>query len=46
VTAYRGTALAALADPTRWESAREGVGGGDGWPLYLQRFAELFGEAS
>jgi uncharacterized protein YndB with AHSA1/START domain len=23
-----------------WESAREGVGGDDGWPLYLRRFAE------
>jgi uncharacterized protein YndB with AHSA1/START domain len=24
-----------------WEGAREGVRSGDGWPLYLQRFAEL-----
>jgi uncharacterized protein YndB with AHSA1/START domain len=24
-----------------WESARDGVGGEAGWPLYLQRFAEL-----
>ena len=24
-----------------WEGAREGVGGEAGWPLYLQRFAEL-----
>jgi uncharacterized protein YndB with AHSA1/START domain len=24
-----------------WEGLREGVGGPDGWPLYLQRFAEL-----
>jgi uncharacterized protein YndB with AHSA1/START domain len=24
-----------------WEGAREGVGGENGWPLYLQRFAEL-----
>jgi uncharacterized protein YndB with AHSA1/START domain len=24
-----------------WEGAREGVGSADGWPLYLQRFAEL-----
>jgi len=24
-----------------WEGARDGVGTGDGWPLYLQRFAEL-----
>ena len=23
-----------------WESARDGVGSGDGWPLYLKRFAE------
>jgi uncharacterized protein YndB with AHSA1/START domain len=24
-----------------WEAVREGVGGGEGWPLYLQRFAAL-----
>jgi uncharacterized protein YndB with AHSA1/START domain len=24
-----------------WEGMREGVGSGDGWSLYLQRFAEL-----
>lgn len=24
-----------------WESAREGVESGDGWPLYLQRYAAL-----
>jgi uncharacterized protein YndB with AHSA1/START domain len=24
-----------------WEATREGVGGEGGWPLYLQRFAEL-----
>ena len=24
-----------------WESARDGVGGEGGWPLYLQRFTEL-----
>ncbi|MDQ4007772.1 MAG: SRPBCC family protein [Actinomycetota bacterium] len=24
-----------------WESARDGVGGEGGWPLYLQRFAEV-----
>ena len=24
-----------------WEGAREGVGGEGGWPLYLQRFADL-----
>jgi uncharacterized protein YndB with AHSA1/START domain len=25
-----------------WEAVREGVGGEGGWPLYLQRYAELF----
>ena len=25
-----------------WEGLREGVGGGDGWPLYLERFEALF----
>jgi len=25
-----------------WESLREGVNGDAGWPLYLQRYAELF----
>jgi uncharacterized protein YndB with AHSA1/START domain len=25
-----------------WESEREGVAGDQGWPLYLQRFSELF----
>lgn len=24
-----------------WEQEREGVAGADGWPLYLQRFAEV-----
>jgi hypothetical protein len=24
-----------------WESERDGVGGEGGWPLYLQRFADL-----
>jgi uncharacterized protein YndB with AHSA1/START domain len=24
-----------------WEAVREGVDGGDGWPLYLQRFADV-----
>ena len=24
-----------------WESVRDGVAGGQGWPLYLRRFAEL-----
>jgi uncharacterized protein YndB with AHSA1/START domain len=29
-----------------WESVRDGVGGDAGWPLYLQRFADLVaGEA-
>ena len=28
-----------------WEGVREGVGGDDGWPLYLQRFAAVVGEA-
>jgi uncharacterized protein YndB with AHSA1/START domain len=27
-----------------WESVRDGVGGDDGWPLYLQRFAALVRE--
>jgi len=25
-----------------WQSVREGVDSGDGWPLYLQRYSELF----
>jgi uncharacterized protein YndB with AHSA1/START domain len=25
-----------------WEGVRDGVAGDDGWPLYLQRYAELF----
>jgi uncharacterized protein YndB with AHSA1/START domain len=29
-----------------WEGVREGVGGEGGWPLYLQRFAELLAEDS
>jgi len=29
-----------------WEGLREGVGGDDGWPLYLRRFADAVGEAS
>ena len=24
-----------------WESLREGLGGGDGWPIYLQRLADV-----
>jgi uncharacterized protein YndB with AHSA1/START domain len=27
-----------------WEGMREGVGGDQGWPLYLQRFAALLGK--
>jgi uncharacterized protein YndB with AHSA1/START domain len=26
-----------------WEAVREGIDGGQGWPLYLSRFTELFG---
>jgi hypothetical protein len=26
-----------------WRALRDGITGDDGWPLYLQRFAELFG---
>ena len=29
-----------------WEGVREGVDGDAGWPLYLQRYAELFSEGS
>ena len=29
-----------------WESEREGVSGQGGWPLYLQRFADVVAEAS
>jgi uncharacterized protein YndB with AHSA1/START domain len=29
-----------------WEGVREGVDGEQGWPLYLRRYAELFGERS
>jgi uncharacterized protein YndB with AHSA1/START domain len=29
-----------------WESERDGVGGEGGWPLYLQRFADLIAEQS
>ena len=28
-----------------WEGVRDGVGGGDGWPRYLERFAELIAQA-
>jgi uncharacterized protein YndB with AHSA1/START domain len=27
-----------------WEGLREGLGGGDGWPIYLQRLANVLGE--
>jgi uncharacterized protein YndB with AHSA1/START domain len=27
-----------------WETVRDGVGGDDGWPLYLQRFAALIAQ--
>jgi uncharacterized protein YndB with AHSA1/START domain len=29
-----------------WEGTREGVRGDQGWPLYLQRFADVVGEAA
>ena len=29
-----------------WQGVREGVDGDQGWPLYLQRSSELFGERS
>lgn len=29
-----------------WEAVAEGVGHDQGWPLYLSRFASLFGEGS
>jgi uncharacterized protein YndB with AHSA1/START domain len=29
---------------TGWEGIRDGVGGDQGWPLYLRRYAELFEE--
>jgi hypothetical protein len=28
-----------------WRSLSDGIAGDDGWPLFLQRFAELFGTA-
>jgi uncharacterized protein YndB with AHSA1/START domain len=28
-----------------WEAVREGVGGGEGWPLYLQRYTDVVAEA-
>jgi uncharacterized protein YndB with AHSA1/START domain len=27
-----------------WEAVRDGVHGDQGWPLYLQRYADLFGQ--
>ena len=27
-----------------WESVRDGIGHDQGWPLYLDRYAALFGE--
>jgi uncharacterized protein YndB with AHSA1/START domain len=27
-----------------WEGLREGLGGGDGWPIYLQRLANVLGK--
>lgn len=27
-----------------WEGVRQGVGGAQGWPLYLQRFADVLGK--
>ena len=29
-----------------WESVRDGVGNDQGWPLYLDRYAALFGQAN
>ncbi|MEV6304506.1 SRPBCC family protein [Actinoplanes sp. NPDC051861] len=29
---------------TGWESVRDGIGNDEGWPLYLDRYAALFGE--
>jgi uncharacterized protein YndB with AHSA1/START domain len=29
-----------------WESVRDGIANDDGWPLYLARYAALFGEGS
>ncbi|TIW51701.1 MAG: ATPase, partial [Mesorhizobium sp.] len=26
-----------------WEGVRDGVAADQGWPLYLQRYADLFG---
>ena len=29
-----------------WQGVRDGVAGDQGWPLYLQRYADLFGRAA
>ncbi|MHB8693223.1 MAG: SRPBCC family protein [Solirubrobacteraceae bacterium] len=29
-----------------WEGLREGIGGGEGWPLYLQRYANVITKGS
>jgi uncharacterized protein YndB with AHSA1/START domain len=29
-----------------WQSVRDGVAGDQGWPLYLRRYADLFGRAA
>jgi hypothetical protein len=29
-----------------WEGVRDGVDGDQGWPLYLQRYAQLFSDGS
>jgi uncharacterized protein YndB with AHSA1/START domain len=29
-----------------WQGLRDGVGGDEGWPLYLHRYAALFGQRS
>jgi hypothetical protein len=29
-----------------WEGLREGVGGHEGWPLYLQRYADVIAKES
>ena len=28
-----------------WQGVRDGVGGGDGWPLYLRRYADVLADA-
>jgi uncharacterized protein YndB with AHSA1/START domain len=29
-----------------WQGVRDGIAGNQGWPLYLQRYADLFGRAA